>query len=248
MTLQDKAALVTGAARGIGKAIAMRLAREGARVAVNYVQGMEELAEQTVSEIRAAGGQAMAVRADVTQEGDVAAMFDEVIKAWGRLDILVNNAGITRDGLIIRMKDEDFDRVLQVNLYGSFHCSREAAKIMMRQRGGRIVNIASVMGVVGNAGQVNYSASKAGIIGLTKSLAKEIGGRGITVNAVAPGYIQTDMTAVLPDKIKEGILGLIPLQQLGEADDVANLVAFLVSDDSRYITGQVIHVDGGMVM
>lgn len=248
MTLQGKVALVTGAARGIGRAISLRLAHDGAKVVVNYVSGMEELAKQVVSEITGFGGQALAIQADVTQSEEVARMFDSIIESCGRVDILVNNAGITRDQLIVRMKDEDFEKVLQVNLFGSFCCSREAAKVMMKQRSGRIVSISSVNGVAGSPGQANYSASKAGIIGLTKSLAKELGSRGITVNAVAPGYIQTDMTAVLPDKVKEGILSLIPLQKLGDAEDVANLVSFLVSEDSRYITGQVIHVDGGMVM
>lgn len=248
MTLQGKVALVTGAARGIGRAVSLRLAREGAKIVVNYVPGMEDQANQVVTEIEGLGGQALAFQADVTKPDEVAAMFAKTVETWDRLDILVNNAGITRDQLIVRMKDEDFERVLQVNLFGAFYCSREAAKIMIRQRSGRIVSLSSVNGVAGSPGQANYSASKAGIIGLTKSLAKELGGRNITVNAVAPGFIQTDMTAVLSDKVKEGILSLIPLQRLGEAEDVANLIAFLVSDDSRYITGQVIHVDGGMVM
>ncbi|MGI5853294.1 MAG: 3-oxoacyl-[acyl-carrier-protein] reductase [Bacillota bacterium] len=247
-TLNGKNALITGSSRGIGKAIALRLARDGATVIINYLPGMEDAARSTVAEIEAQGGKAISLMADVTNEEQVAAMFQQIATQCGTLDILVNNAGITRDQLIIRMKTEDFQSVLRVNLEGTFLCSREAAKIMIRQRSGRIISISSVNGVAGSPGQANYAASKAGIIGLTKSLAKELGSRGITVNAVAPGYIQTDMTAVLPDKVKESILGMIPLQQLGKPEDVANLVAFLASEDSRYITGQVIHVDGGMVM
>jgi len=247
-TLNGKNALITGSSRGIGKAIALRLARDGATVIINYLPGMEDAARSTVAEIEAQGGKAISLMADVTNEEQVAAMFQQIATQCGTLDILVNNAGITRDQLIIRMKTEDFQSVLRVNLEGTFLCSREAAKIMIRQRSGRIISISSVNGVAGSSGQANYAASKAGIIGLTKSLAKELGSRGITVNAVAPGYIQTDMTAVLPDKVKESILGMIPLQQLGKPEDVANLVAFLASEDSRYITGQVIHVDGGMVM
>lgn len=248
MNGRDSVALVTGSARGIGRAIALRLAREGARIVVNYVIGMEEQAREVAAEVESLGSPAMLVAADVSNEEEVTAMYEAIMAKWGRLDILVNNAGITRDQLIIRMKTEDFQKVIQVNLEGAFLCSREAAKVMLKQRSGRIVNISSVMGVTGNAGQANYSASKAGVIGLTKSLARELGSRGITVNAVAPGFIQTNMTAVLSDKVKQDILNQIPLRQLGEAEDVANLVAFLACGESRYITGQVIHVDGGMVM
>ncbi|MCR4426962.1 MAG: 3-oxoacyl-[acyl-carrier-protein] reductase [Firmicutes bacterium] len=246
MRLTGKTAIVTGGARGIGRAIALRLGREGASVAVNYFSSSEESASALAKEIEASGGCAMVVPGDVTSESDVRSLFDKVMSAWGRVDILVNNAGITRDGLAVRMSSEDFTRVLDVNLLGTFHCSRQAAQIMLRQRGGRIINISSVVGITGNPGQANYAASKAGIIGLTKSLALELASRGITVNAVAPGFIVTDMTSALDSAVREGYLARIPMRKLGEPDDVAGVVSFLASDDSAYITGQVIQVDGGL--
>ena len=246
MLLQDRIALVTGASRGIGRAIALVLAREGARVAANYRSG-KELALAVAAEIQSAGGEAVAIQADVRQRPEVDAMVEEVTRLWGRVDILVNNAGIARDTLLLRMSQEDWDDVLETNLRGAFFCCRAVMRQMVRQRWGRIVNISSVIGRLGNAGQANYSASKAGLHGLTKSLAREYGGRNITVNAVAPGYIPTDMTATLPKEALEAILRQIPLGRLGTSEEVAEVVAFLASDRAAYVTGQIIGVDGGML-
>ena len=238
-------ALVTGGSRGIGRAIAVTLAAAGLQVYLTYVSKPDE-AEQTVSAIEQAGGTARAFRVDVADAASVAAFFQDEIKDKVSREVLVNNAGITKDGLVLRMKDEDFDRVLGVNLRGAFVCLREAAKIMTRQRRGRIVNIASVVGQMGNAGQINYAAAKAGLIGVTKSAAKELAGRSITVNAVAPGFIETDMTAALSDEARQAYARAIPLGRLGTAQDVADAVAFLASDKAAYITGQVLAVNGGL--
>lgn len=245
--LSGKVALVTGASRGIGRAIALCLAEAGADVAVNYA-GNEQAAAETVEKIRSLGRSAILVRANVSRAEEVNEMFDTVLKQFGRLDILVNNAGITRDNLMLRMKEEEWDEVLDVNLKGVFHCMKAAARPMMKQRCGRIINITSVVGVLGNPGQANYSAAKAGVIGLTKTVARELATRGITVNAVAPGYIDTDMTTKLPAEVKEGLLGQIPLGRLGQPEDIAKVVLFLASDASAYMTGQTLHVDGGMYM
>ena len=247
MLLDGKTALVTGASRGIGRAIALRLATEGARVAINYA-GNVKAAEEVKAAIEAAGGTAILCRADVADSAAVEAMVADVAKEFGAIDILVNNAGITRDTLLMRMKDEDFAKVLDTNLKGVFYCTKAVAKLMMKKRAGRIVNMASVVGLVGNAGQTNYAAAKAGVIGFSKSAAKELASRGITVNAVAPGFIGTDMTADLPESVKEKALSDIPLGRAGQPEDVANAVLFLASDQASYITGQVVHVDGGMVM
>ena len=245
--LKDKTAIVTGASRGIGRAIALELAKRGAYVIVNY-NGSKEAAEETVRAIEAAGGRAEAYQCDVSDCEACEKLIGYVMDERGRIDILVNNAGITRDNLLMRMSEEDFDKVLNTNLKGAFHTMRLVSRHMLKQRSGRIINMASVVGVAGNAGQVNYAASKAGIIGMTKSAAKELASRSITVNAVAPGFIETDMTEKLSDKVKEQAVGQIPLGKFGSAEDVAKAVAFLASDDAGYITGQVIHVDGGMVM
>ncbi|MCI5567010.1 MAG: 3-oxoacyl-[acyl-carrier-protein] reductase [Veillonellaceae bacterium] len=247
MLLEGKTALVTGASRGIGRAIALRLAAEGADVAVNFA-GSSAKAEEVKEAIIKMGRKAVAIQADVKDVSSVASMVEEVKKTFGRIDILVNNAGVTRDGLLMRMKDEDWETVIDTNLRGVFQCTKAVSKIMMKQRYGRIVNMASVVGLVGNAGQANYAASKAGVIGFSKSVARELASRGITVNMVAPGCIDTDMTAVLSDKVREAMLADIPLARVGKPEDVANAVAFLVSDEAAYITGQVINVDGGMVM
>lgn len=242
---ENKIVLVTGAGRGIGASIAKRFASEGAEVIVNY-SGNDEAAQKTVDEITATGGQAQKYKCSVNDSECVKVMIDEIIKEFGRIDILVNNAGITKDGLMLRMTDEDFDRVIDVNLKGTFNCTKYVSKYMLKQKSGKIINISSVVGLSGNAGQVNYSASKAGIIGITKSAAKELSSRGITVNAVAPGYVDTDMTKVLSDNIRNEILKNIPLQRMGNVEDISNCVAFLASEDASYITGQVISVDGGM--
>ena len=247
MLLGGKVALVTGASRGIGRAIALRLAQEGAAVAVNYA-GNVKAAEEVKQEIENAGGKAILVQADVADAEAVEAMISKVTEAFGSIDILVNNAGITRDGLFMRMKEADWDAVINTNLKGIFHCTKLVSKLMMKKRSGRIVNMASVVGITGNAGQANYAAAKAGVIGFSKSIAKELASRGITVNMVAPGYIETDMTAVLPDKVREAMTANVPLGRGGKPEDVANAVLFLVSDEASYITGQVLHVDGGMVM
>lgn len=243
--LENKVAIVTGASRGIGRAIALTLANYGASVVVNYC-GSKEKAEEVVDEITRNGGNAITYQADVADFEAMKLMFAEVIKQFGKLDILVNNAGITRDNLILKMSEDEFDSVIDTNLKGVFNCLKQASRIMLKQKSGRIINISSISGVCGNAGQVNYSAAKAGVIGMTKSLAKELGSRGITVNAIAPGYINTDMTAVLKDEIKQKVVELIPLKRLGEVEDIAETVAFLASDKASYITGQTIQVDGGL--
>ena len=247
MLLANKTALVTGASRGIGRATAIELAKAGAKVAVNYA-GNRAAAEEVVAQIQAAGGQAFMVQADVGDAAAVDAMVKSVVEQFGSIDILVNNAGITRDNLIMRMKEEDWDAVIHTNLKGIFNCTKVVTKLMMKQRYGRIVNMTSVVGVMGNAGQSNYAAAKAGVIGFTKSMAKDLASRNITVNAVAPGYISTDMTADLPDQAKADLQSQIPLQRLGNPADVASAVLFLVSPGADYITGQTLHVDGGMVM
>ncbi len=247
MLLDGKCALVTGASRGIGRAVALRLASEGAAVALNYA-GSQAAAESVKAEIEAAGGKAVLCQADVADAAAAEAMVKSAAEALGGLDILVNNAGITRDGLLLRLKEEDFDAVLSTNLKGIFHCTKAAAKLMAKKRSGRIVNMASVVGIVGNAGQTNYAAAKAGVIGFSKSAARELAGRGVTVNVVAPGFIGTDMTAGLPDNVKENMLAGIPLGRMGTPEDVANAVLFLASGQAAYITGQVLKVDGGMVM
>ncbi|WLR52307.1 3-oxoacyl-[acyl-carrier-protein] reductase [Bacillus tianshenii] len=245
--LQGKTALVTGASRGIGRAIALELAKNGAKVAVNYA-GSEAKAQEVVETIKAEGGEAFAIQADVASSESVQAMIKEVISQFGALDILVNNAGITRDNLLMRMKEDEWDAVINTNLKGVFNCTKGVTRQMMRQRSGRIINIASIVGVSGNPGQANYVAAKAGVIGLTKTTAKELATRGITVNAVAPGFITTDMTDELAEETREALLSQIPLARLGQPEDIANVVRFLASDDSAYITGQTLHVDGGMVM
>lgn len=247
MLLDGKCALVTGASRGIGRAIAVKLAAEGAKVALNFA-GNVAAAEEVKKEIEAAGGEAILVQADVSDPVAVEAMIKSVTDAFGQIDILVNNAGITRDGLLLRMKDEDFDAVINTNLKSIFYTTKLVSKLMMKKRYGRIVNMASVVGLTGNAGQTNYAAAKAGVIGFSKSAAKELAARGITVNLVAPGFIETDMTVAIPEKAKEAMLGGIPLGRAGKPEDVANAVLFLVSDQAAYITGQVLTVDGGMVM
>lgn len=245
--LENKVALVTGASRGIGKAIALELAQNGASIAVNYA-GNEAKANEVVDEIKANGGKAFAIKADVSNTDEVQEMVKEVISQFGQLDILVNNAGITRDNLLMRMKDSEWDDVINTNLKGVFLCTKAVTRQMMKQRSGRIINITSVVGVSGNAGQANYVAAKAGVIGLTKTTAKELAARNITVNAVAPGFITTDMTDELTDELKAEMLKQIPLAKLGEPSDIAHLVAFLASEKSKYITGQTMHVNGGMVM
>lgn len=248
--MQDTAppvAIVTGAVRGIGRAIARQLASDGFAIVVNY-RGDADLATGLCEELNAAGAHSLAVRADITSAEDVAGLVEQTINTFGRLDALVNNAGITRDTLLMRMSEEDWDAVLETNLKGAFLCSKAAIRPMMRQRSGSIVNLTSVVGLIGNAGQTNYSAAKAGLIGFTKSLAREVGSRGITVNAVAPGFIETRLTDVLSDDIKGSLMERIPLGRFGTPEDVASAVGFLVSPAARYITGTVISVDGGMAM
>ncbi len=245
--LKDKVALVTGASRGIGREIAQTLAAYGASVIVNY-NGSKDRADEVVEMISAGGGKAIAVKADVAKAEEIARLFEEAQAAFGRIDILVNNAGITRDNLILKMSEEEYDTVLDTNLKGAFLCMKHAAKIMLRQKNGRIINISSISGIAGNAGQANYCAAKAGLIGLTKSLAKELGSRGITVNAVAPGFIETEMTEKLSEQVKEGMLAQIPLKRAGSVKDIAEAVAFLASERAAYITGQTLSVNGGMAM
>ncbi|MBD8497020.1 3-oxoacyl-[acyl-carrier-protein] reductase [Paenibacillus arenosi] len=245
--LEGKVALVTGASRGIGRSVALKLASEGADVVVNYA-GSEAAAAETVAAIEALGRRAIAIRANVgkTQEADQ--LIQSTMEQFGRIDILVNNAGITRDNLIMRMKEEEFDQVIETNLKGVFNCLKAVTRPMMKQRSGRIINISSVVGVLGNPGQANYVAAKAGVIGLTKASARELASRNITVNCVAPGFIETDMTDALSSEMREQLLHGIPLARLGQPEDIANAVLFLASNDSSYMTGQTIHVDGGMYM
>ena len=245
MEFQGQTAVVTGGSRGIGRAVCLELAKGGANIVLCYA-GNEEAAQETKGACEALGASALAVRCDVSDAGQVGALMEAALSAFGRIDILVNNAGITRDGLLMSMKEADFDWVIAANLKGTFLCMKAVSRQMVKQRFGRIVNLSSVVGLRGNAGQVNYAASKAGVIGMTKSAAKELAGRGITVNAVAPGFIETDMTAAMPEKAREALLPAIPLGKLGTAEDVARAVAFLAGNG--YITGQVLCVDGGMAM
>jgi 3-oxoacyl-[acyl-carrier protein] reductase len=245
MFLSDRVAIITGGSRGIGRAIALTLAQKGAAVVVNYAASAGAAAD-VVDSIRSRGGRAIACKADVSDSGEAAGLVKEAQTQFGRVDILVNNAGVIRDNLILRLKDEDWETVLGINLKGAFNCARAAARGMLKNQYGRIVNISSVSGIIGNTGQVNYCASKAGLLGLTKALAKELGSRNITVNAVAPGFITTEMTAGLPEDIKEKMLAQIPLRRFGGPEEIAELVAFLASDAAAYITGQTITVDGGM--
>jgi 3-oxoacyl-[acyl-carrier protein] reductase len=247
MLLDGKVAIVTGASRGIGRAVVIALAKAGAKVVINYA-GNVIAAQEVEQVITNAGGQAILVQGDVSDAGAVEAMVKQTMDTYGRIDILINNAGITRDNLLMRMKEEDWDMVMNTNLKGIFHCTKAASRIMMKQRSGKIINMTSVVGVMGNAGQSNYAAAKAGVIGFTKSMAKELSSRGITVNAIAPGFISTDMTAVLSDQVKTELATKVPLGRLGAPEDVAAAVLFLASDTANYITGQILHVDGGMVM
>ena len=247
MNFSEKTAVVTGGSRGLGRAICLELARGGANVVLCYA-GNEAAANETVAACESLGAKTVAIRCDVSKEDEVKALMDAALKTFGRIDILVNNAGITRDGLLMMMKPEDFDAVIAANLRGAFLCMKAVARQMVKQRYGRIVNLSSVVGLRGNAGQVNYAASKAGVIGMTKSLAKELAGRNITVNAVAPGFIDTDMTAVLPEAAKEALLKTIPMARLGQPEDVARAVAFFAADETAYVTGQVLCVDGGMAV
>ena len=240
-----KTVLITGASRGIGRGIALSFAKEGWQVALNCRQNVKQLNE-TKALVCKGGAKCAIFPADVSDYTQTEKMFGDIKQTFGGVDILINNAGITKDGLIMRMKEEDFDRVIDVNLKGTFNCIRHVSRYMLKQRSGRIINMSSVVGIAGNAGQVNYSASKAGVIGITKSAAKELASRGITVNAVAPGYIDTDMTKVLSEEQKKSVLDMIPLSRMGSVDDISNAVAFLASDEAAYITGQVISVDGGM--
>ena len=245
--LDGKIAVVTGASRGIGRAIALELASRGAFVVVNY-NGSKDRAEEVKKEIEAAGGKAEVYQCNVSDFEKCQAFIQDVIKTYGRLDILVNNAGITRDGLLMKMSEADFDSVIETNLKGTINTIRFASRQMLKQRSGRIINMSSVVGIAGNAGQANYASSKAGVIGLTKAVARELASRGITVNAIAPGFIETEMTEVLSDAVKEASVAQIPLGRFGKPEDIAKTAAFLASDDAGYITGQVIQVDGGMAI
>lgn len=247
MNLTDQVAIVTGGSRGIGRAVCLELARLGASVVLCYA-GSAASAAETAAQCEALGGKALALQCDVADEAQVQAMIGQTLEQFGRIDILVNNAGITRDGLMMAMKEDAFDAVINTNLKGAFLCMKAVCRPMMKQRHGRIINISSVVGLRGNAGQVNYAASKAGVIGMTKSVARELASRGITANAVAPGFIDTDMTAALSEQVRTALLQDIPAGRLGAAEDVARAVAFLASDDAAYITGQVLAVDGGMSM
>ena len=247
MQLTDKIVLVTGASRGIGKAIALAFAKEGATVVVNYA-GNQQAAEDTLAQIQALGADGMLYQCDVSDFSAAETMVKDVKEKYGAIDVLVNNAGITRDGLLMRMKEADWDAVMNTNLKGVFNCTKAATKFMMKQKSGSIINISSVVGLMGNAGQTNYAAAKAGIIGFTKAAAKEFASRGIRVNAIAPGFIETEMTDVLPESVKEGMIQSIPLGRMAKAEEVADGVVFLASDKAKYITGQVLNIDGGMVM
>lgn len=244
---EGKVALVTGAGKGIGKEIALELARGGAKCVINYASSAAG-AESVAEEIRAMGSEAMTYKCDVSDADAVQKMITDVMEQYGRIDILVNNAGITKDGLMLKMTEADFMAILDINLKGAFNCMKAVTKPMMKQRYGRIINITSIVGIIGNAGQVNYAASKAGLIGMTKSAARELASRNITVNAVAPGFIETDMTDVLPDSVKEQLLAQIPMKKLGQTGDIANAVCFLADEKASYITGQVLQVNGGMAM
>ncbi len=243
--MTERIAVVTGGSRGIGRAIALRLAQDGAKVIITYVRG-KEAADEVIETIKSNGGEAFAYQFDVSDYEATQTAFANILDKFGKVDYLINNAGITRDALLMRMKEEDWDKVVTVNLKGAFNCIKAVVRPMLKQKFGRIVNITSVVAFMGNVGQANYVASKAGLVGLTKALAKELAPKGVTVNAVAPGFIETDMTAGLPEKIKEYMLSLIPLGRFGQPEEVAEVVAFLVSDKAAYITGQVIHVNGGM--
>ena len=245
--LNDKIAIVTGASRGIGRELALALAKEGAAVIVNY-NGSEAKALEVVALIEAAGGKAEAVQCNIADYQKTAEMMKYVVDKYGRVDILINNAGLTKDNLLMKMSEEEYDMVLDTNLKGAFNCTKHLSRQFLKQKSGRIINMSSVCGVIGNAGQANYSASKAGLIGMTKAVAKELGSRGITCNAVAPGFIDTEMTEVLPDTVKAAAIEAIPMKRFGTTGDVADLVVFLASDKAKYITGQVICVDGGMAM
>lgn len=245
--MEKKVALVTGAGRGIGRQIALTLAREGMFVVVNF-NGSRERAQEVVDTIKENGGDGVIYQCNVSDFNQTESMVKDLIKSYGHVDILVNNAGITRDGLIMKMSEEDFDAVIETNLKGCFNTIRHLSRQMLKQRSGKIINISSVSGVLGNVGQANYAASKAGIIGLTKTMARELASRGITVNAIAPGFVNTEMTEVLPDSVKENAVAQIPLGRFGEVEDIAEMATFLASDKANYITGQVIHVDGGMAM
>ena len=247
MIEEGRVAIVTGGGRGIGRAVALRLAKEGADVAVSY-RSNDEAAEKAEEEVRTAGMRCETFKGDVALQEDVEALVKGVIEAFGRIDILVNNAGLTRDNLMMRMKEEEFDDVLNTNLKGTYLCTRAVLRPMIRARWGRIINISSVVGLVGNAGQANYAASKAGIIGFTKSVAREVAQRGITANVVAPGYVETELTGSLPEKVKDQIKGQVPAGRFGEAEEVAEVVAFLAGEGSGYVTGQTVAVDGGMTM
>ncbi len=245
--LKGKVAVITGAGRGIGKAIALQFAENGSKVVVNYRSSVTQV-EEVINIIKSAGGEAIAVQANISREEDAKRLIEEAVKQFGRLDVLVNNAGITKDNLLMRMSEQDFVSVIDTNLKGTFFCTKHAATAMLKQRSGKIINISSVVGITGNVGQANYAASKAGVIGMTKAVARELSSRGITVNCVAPGFIETDMTEQLSDKVKEATIANIPLKRYGFASEVAGAVSFLASEAANYITGQVLQVDGGLAM